>query len=87
VAKANDLKTAGEEVDDAEDGEPPAKKKTPAPTPAQRKSKLDAATKQPPKGVPRGKEEPTTPAADDLTEEEFDALPESKKRVMRGDSV
>ena len=50
------------------------------------KKKLEAAAKQPPKQAGRGLQEETGVDLTSLTEEEFDALPESKLRELRGDA-
>jgi hypothetical protein len=48
--------------------------------------KLDAAAKQPPKQAGRGMREEADVDFSSLSEEEFDALPESKIRALRGDA-
>jgi len=83
VAKANDIAAIGEEAPPADPEPAPP---TPQPTPAQRQKKLELATKQPTEAPQRGRNEPTQPSVAEMSDEEFDALPESKKRALRGDS-
>lgn len=83
VAKVNDLKGASEETAPAPEPKGPSKKPV---------SKTDVATKvkaktTQPQRLPKGTaQEPGLDIAS-LTEDEFDALPESKRREMRGDFI
>lgn len=82
VAKMNDIVPLSEQTEDE-----PAADDTPAPKKKASKkeiqAKVKAKVKQPGK-MPKGTDEVSTDL-DSMSEEEFDALPESKKREMRGD--
>ena len=80
VAAARGLHPAGgEAIPPAEVAAPKAKK-------PDIQKKLDAAAKQPPKQAGRGMREEVDVDFSSLSEEEFDALPESKVRALRGDA-
>jgi len=64
---------------------PPGVARPLEPTAAQRKAKLDLAAAQPAAAAAnRGKDMPAATISD-LTEAEFDQLPEATKRRLRGD--
>ena len=72
---------------EAETAEPaPTKAGKKVPTAAQRAAKLDVAKKQPTSGV-IPKNEDSDPSLDEMSEEDFDKLPEATKRRMRGDTL
>jgi len=65
---------------------PPAEAAAPKAKKPDIQKKLDAAAKQPPKQAGRGMREEGEIDFSSLSEEEFDALPESKVRALRGDA-
>lgn len=83
VARSEGLTDRMAEPDPEPEPETPAKAPEPKPTEQQTREKLAAAEKQPP-AMPAGKEEPAIDL-DNISEEEYDALPESTIRRLRGD--
>jgi hypothetical protein len=80
VAAARGLQPASGQVT------PPAEVAAPKAKKPDIQKKLDAAAKQPPKQAGRGMREEADVDFSSLSEEEFDALPESKVRALRGDA-
>lgn len=83
VARANGYAPVGEQPLAA--AEPEAKPK-PVAKKLDLQKKLDAAAKQPPMQAGRGMGEEGEFDLDSIPEDEFDALPESKLRALRGDA-
>lgn len=82
VAKMNDIPAVGDEP--AADPDP-----TPKPKPVSKtdnKAKAKAKTTQP-QQLPKASDREPAMDMDSMSEEDFDALPESKKRELRGDFV
>jgi hypothetical protein len=80
VARANGLNAAAEEA--APDPVPEVK----TPSKKQTQKKVEAKTKQP-QNLPKGERVEPSVDMESMSEEEFDALPESKQRELRGDFV
>jgi hypothetical protein len=78
VARANGLNAAAEEAAAAPTVKTPSKKQT--------RKKVEAKTKQP-QNLPKGERVEPSVDMESMSEEEFDALPESKQRELRGDFV
>jgi hypothetical protein len=78
VARANGLNAAAEEAAAAPTVKTPSKKQT--------QKKVEAKTKQP-QNLPKGERVEQSVDMESMSEEEFDALPESKQRELRGDFV
>lgn len=81
VAKMNDIVPLSEQgEDEGEEEAPPPKKKT---SKKAMRTKVKAKVQQPGK-MPKGSHEKSIDL-DSMSEDEFDALPESKKKELRGD--
>ena len=83
VAKMNDIVPLSEQGEDEgeEDTTPKPKKKE---SKAEIRKKAKAKTKQPGK-MPKGGDAEPSIDLESMSEDEFDALPESKKKELRGD--
>ena len=86
VAKMNDLVANGEVPADPAPAAAPAVGAKPA-NPAATAQKVQAAGQQPPAMPGTGNSQEAAVDVDSMTEDEFDALPESKKAQYRGDFV
>lgn len=87
VVKANGLQADGAAPALEVAEKPAARKKgeAPKPTKKQVQNKLDMATKQPPRQAGRPAAADDVIDIDDLSDEELDALPQSKRAELRGD--